>query len=679
MPGVFNDPATTGRQDVLTKAAFGLALLILAGICVESYRSTEGLIAHGRQVSRTYEVIDTLDGLQTDLLECESAARAYVLSGEESVLQPFYEASEQVDRTLERLEKLTADSPAQGQAIMALKALIAEKMDWHEEIIRVRRTEGHEAASRLFLTGRGVRLMDKLRDLIEQMKATEARLLEQRSEAARADATASTFTILGGSLLSVAILLGVYYNLRRQIARRKDSETRLLHANRMYAVLTRVSDAILRARDREALLHEVCRITVESGLFRMAWIGMLNQTTRVVEPAANWGAEDGYLSNVRISVAEDRPEGWGPTGAAVREGKPSVCADIRTDPRMLPWREEAVERGYLSSAAFPIRLKRGVIGAFMAYAGRPDFFDEEGVRLLEGVTSELAVALESMEQEEERRRAEEEVRTLNQELEQRIETRTEELTASYRELELRNQEVERANRMKTEFLARMSHELRTPMNAIIGFSDLLSEESEGPLNETYKRFVHHIQAGGRHLLRLINDVLDISRIEAGRTELLRERFSAADAVMEVLSVISPLAEVKKIRIESRVEREAQVYADRTRFKQILYNLLSNAVKFTPEGGTVWIAAGPEGECVSFTVGDTGLGIPPEEHAAIFEEFHQVGTTSDGVKEGTGLGLAITRKLVELHGGAIRVESELGKGSRFTFVLPLEAHEVKGAA
>ncbi len=676
MPGALEHPPVTARQDLLTKVGFGLALLILAGICVLSYRSTEGLIQHANQVTHTHQVIDALDELQVQLLECESGARAYVLSGEKSVLKPYYDARKHVDRTLDSLEKLTVDNPAQEQAILALRALTAEKMDWHDETIQVRRTEGHEAASRLFLTGRGVSLMSRLRDLIDQMKATEARLLAQRSSAARADATSSILAILGGSLLSVAILLTVYRNLHRQIARRKVSEARLLRTNRMYAVLSKVSDAIVRTRNRDALLREVCRITVESGLFRMAWVGMRNQATRSVEPAANWGAEDGYLDRVRIS-AEDRPQGQGPTGTAVREGQPSVCDDIRTDSRMSPWREEAVSRGYLSSAAFPIRLKRGVIGAFTAYAGRPGFFDEEAVGLLEGVTGDLAVALESMEQEEERRRAEEEVQTLNEDLERRIEERTAELSASYSELEVRNQEIERANRLKTEFLARMSHELRTPMNAIVGFSELLSEESEGPLNETYKRFVKHIQAGGRHLVNLINDVLDISRIEAGRTDLFPEEFGAGDALSEVLSVISPLAEVKKIRVESQVEQEVLVYADRTRFKQILYNLLSNAVKFTPQGGTVWIAAGREEERLSFTVGDTGLGIPPEEHAAIFEEFHQVGTTTAGVKEGTGLGLAITRKLVELHGGAIRVESEPGKGSRFIFALPLQRREAVG--
>jgi signal transduction histidine kinase len=268
-----------------------------------------------------------------------------------------------------------------------------------------------------------------------------------------------------------------------------------------------------------------------------------------------------------------------------------------------------------------------------------------------------------------RRRSEEEILRLNFDLERRIAERTSELTAINAELESRNREIQRANRLKSEFLARMSHELRTPMNAIMGFSDLLAEEAEGPLNDAYRTFVRHIRNGAGHLLALINDVLDLSKIEAGRIELRPEEFRAVDAIEEVLPVILPLAEVKRIRIDSQLDENTLILADRTRFKQILYNLLSNAVKFTPEGGRVWIEAVPGDGHLSLTVGDTGMGIPQSEQEAVFGEFYQVGTTTKGVKEGTGLGLAITKRLVELHGGKIGVVSELGQGSRFIFTLP----------
>ena len=214
----------------------------------------------------------------------------------------------------------------------------------------------------------------------------------------------------------------------------------------------------------------------------------------------------------------------------------------------------------------------------------------------------------------------------------------------------------------------MSHELRTPLNAIVGYSDLLGEEASGPLPPTYKRFVANIQEGARHLLHMVNDVLDLAKIEAGRIDLNREAIQPAGALEEVLSVITPLARIKNIAIENQLPPGANIHADRTRFKQILYNLLSNAVKFTPENGRVWIAECSRERAACFCVGDTGIGIPGTELEAIFDEFHQVGAPPGAVNEGTGLGLAITKRLVDLHGGTIWVESAPGRGSTFFFSL-----------
>ncbi len=274
-----------------------------------------------------------------------------------------------------------------------------------------------------------------------------------------------------------------------------------------------------------------------------------------------------------------------------------------------------------------------------------------------------------------RRSAEERIRVLNQSLERR----SSELAAANDELSWRNQEVERANRLKSEFLASMSHELRTPLNTILGFSELLSEQNSGPLNEKQKRFLTHIQHDAGHLLELINDVLDLSKIEAGRLELRLEEFPMAVAAAEVLSSIRPLAATKGISLDSDLDTQLMLNADRLRFKEILYNLLSNAIKFTPSGGRVWIETSVADGSVCILVGDTGIGIEPEDQQEIFESFRQVSATTKGVREGTGLGLAITKRLVEHHGGRIWVESEPGKGSRFFFTLRLSQRDQEPAA
>jgi PAS domain S-box-containing protein len=251
------------------------------------------------------------------------------------------------------------------------------------------------------------------------------------------------------------------------------------------------------------------------------------------------------------------------------------------------------------------------------------------------------------------------------------------LATTNEELELRNREVEHATKLKSKFLASMSHELRTPLNAIVGFSDLLADEVPGQLNPKQKRFVNHIKQGSAHLLQLINDILDLSKIEAGQLELRCEYFQVKDALPEVLSTIRPLALAKNIQVEHKVEIDRPAYADRVRFKQILYNLLSNAVKFTHRNGHISITCVQNGAFVSMSVSDTGIGIRTEDQAVVFEEFRQVEGGKDSTHEGTGLGLAITKRLVEQQGGTISLASEPGKGSRFTFTLPAGA-KTKGS-
>jgi signal transduction histidine kinase len=224
----------------------------------------------------------------------------------------------------------------------------------------------------------------------------------------------------------------------------------------------------------------------------------------------------------------------------------------------------------------------------------------------------------------------------------------------------------------------MSHELRTPLTAIIGFSEMLSQKLFGELNDKQSEYIDDIVSSGRHLLSLINDILDLSKVEAGRMELDLAKFDLPTAIDNALILIRERATRHGISLQHRVEeRLGEVLGDERKFKQILLKLLSNAVKFTPEGGRIDIDAALTNGAVEVSVSDTGCGIAPENQETIFEEFRQVGTDDSKKREGTGLGLTLTRKFVELHGGKIWVESEIGKGSTFTFTLPVNQEKFDG--
>jgi len=245
-----------------------------------------------------------------------------------------------------------------------------------------------------------------------------------------------------------------------------------------------------------------------------------------------------------------------------------------------------------------------------------------------------------------------------------------------------NQELKRAEEMEKRFLANMSHELRTPLNAILGFAELLIDNRDAAIGPDRRRkFLETIHRSGKHLLALINDILDLAKVDAGQMTIEVESVPAESAVLEALGVVEPLAQERGIVLASDIEHAISITADPGRFKQILLNLLANAIKFTDQGGRVAVSARREGDRVRFEVTDTGIGITPEDQARLFHEFQQA-SAPDRRQQGTGLGLALTRRLVELHGGTIGITSTPNEGSTFWFTIPVasaKATSVKPAA
>ena len=246
-----------------------------------------------------------------------------------------------------------------------------------------------------------------------------------------------------------------------------------------------------------------------------------------------------------------------------------------------------------------------------------------------------------------------------------------ELEAANQELELRNRELKQAGTHKDEFFTNMSHELRTPLHTILGYTELLSEAVAGEINEQQARFTEHIRRDAQHLLELINDILDLRKIEAGRLELRYETLDLSRCISEVIRQLSNNAAAKSVMLEDRSVLSVEVRADPLRVKEVLCNLLWNAIKFTPAGGRVWVESRLGNGFVQISVTDTGIGIAPENQRNIFEKFYQAGDNA-AHSNGTGLGLAIAKQLVELHSGRIWVESDRGYGSSFHFTLPMAA-------
>ncbi len=272
------------------------------------------------------------------------------------------------------------------------------------------------------------------------------------------------------------------------------------------------------------------------------------------------------------------------------------------------------------------------------------------------------------------KRAEGEIQEKNEQLNvqnEKLQSQAEKLITQQQELVEKRKAVEKASQLKSEFLANMSHELRTPLNAVIGFSDLMMDEVPGKINDEQRECLGDILGSGQHLLNLINDVLDLSKVEAGKIELKLQDLNLAAVIADVAKTVEPMLDDSKHKLEVSVEEGLpQVRADRSRLKQIFLNLLSNAIKFTPPGGKLAIEASSAGDLCQVSVVDNGIGIKKGDRERIFEVFTRAETLSDAKKEGSGLGLALTRHLVEIMGGRIWVESEYGKGSRFTFTLPL---------
>ncbi len=472
----------------------------------------------------------------------------------------------------------------------------------------------------------------------------------------------------------------------RDITERKKAEEAIGQYNKQLTALSTASNELLASTNLIDIYQQICAIIYSVFDVKMVWLGIVDPSDVIVHPVAHAGQENGYLKTIAITW-DDAPTGRGPTGTAIKTGK-AVLSQV-SDPEFNLWRSEAEKRGFVSTMAVPLLSTSGTcIGALSFYSGE-NAFTSDSMRLTQIFANQAAIAIENAQ--------------LVVGLEAKVFDRTRaledtnmELQTVNKELVFRREEAEAASRSKTDFLANMSHELRTPLNAIMGFSEIMLMDMAGPVTAKQREFLNDISKSGNHLLGLINDVLDLSKVEAGKMELEPEPVIIEDLIAGSLMMFKEKALKHAIKVETFIgPAVADITADRRKLKQTLMNLISNALKFTPDGGSVRVSArlarGSElmahsnkginqelsaksceldADFIEISVQDSGVGIPREQQKKLFQPFQQIDSSLSRKHVGSGLGLSLCRRFVELHGGRIWVESEPGKGSTFSFAIPV---------
>jgi signal transduction histidine kinase len=359
-----------------------------------------------------------------------------------------------------------------------------------------------------------------------------------------------------------------------------------------------------------------------------------------------------------LDRVKELPIGSSITSRLALSGTPLVIEDVSKYPQFAD--TSVGQEGLRSIAAVPLKSGGKVIGTLIVASHGLHSFSSEDISLLNIFGEGLGPALRNAQ-----------LYGAIQEKIRQLDAQNKELVKQQQELLEKTKEAKKANQLKSEFLANMSHELRTPLNVIIGFSELMLDEVPGKVNREQRQCLNDVLASSRHLLRLINEVLDLSKIESGKVELVMTEFAVTDVMEWLRNTMTPILTPKEQSLDIVVEEGLpRIYADADRIKQVLLNLLSNSAKFTPIGGSIRIEVIRKGDQCQVSVVDNGIGIKKDEQERIFEPFCQIDNFLTRGGNGVGLGLAVVKQIIEKHGGRIWIESEYGRGSRFNFTLPL---------
>ncbi|MEI6207936.1 MAG: ATP-binding protein [Desulfuromonadales bacterium] len=667
----------TTESKIVSGFVAALVLMLLAGW--QMYSSLMDYSATSRLVAHTHMVLEAVEEVRFGMNALVSSQRTYIITGKELYLAENKREEARVRSVAARIGQLIADNPRQQLRSDELSRLLEERLKLMNANIILYRDKGFEMARERIINGTADVSMDALEKMCDAMREEELTLLNQRSIMVESNAAKS---LKVGALLVAVTLSGLpflWWRVRRSTREREESnsmvqESRLLKQfsddllredtiNKAYGdILTLINQDWFSVQDmtQAALLQFNNHVSIMAGV---SYIVQVNGLT----PVSSLGIP---LPGASGAMAQE----------ALKRNELVRLRDIPADSML------GISTGVGSVIpheiiAVPLSIQNEIV-AVVELASLHGF-EETDMRIINRIAPQLGFGIKQrrLEQDVKDRSSQLEcsnfeLQTINDEsevLNESLQLLNEELKTQQEVVTESNRRLEEVSRSKSDFLANMSHELRTPLNSVIGFSEVLQDRLFGPLNEKQLEYVNNILISGRHLLSLINDILDLSKVESGKMELELSEFSLREAMENSLMMLREKAMKGGVALTMELAPSADITitADQRKLKQILFNLCSNAVKFTLETGTVHVSALKDGDFIEITVADSGLGIREEDIQKLFQAFTQLESVYTKEFEGTGLGLALTRQLVELHGGRVWVKSVYGEGSRFSFTIPLK--------
>ncbi|RFZ84687.1 response regulator [Mucilaginibacter terrenus] len=710
------------RNQVL--AGFAVSIILVIAVGVLSFNSIKQLEDDTVMVDHTQKVIKTTNNVLQLLIDGETGMRGYGATNNKVFLEPYNQAVPRITENLYQLSQMVQDNPEQLRRIDSLKDLVNRQLVVLKTNIETREAKGLEfmVNNHMFLNGK--QNMDSIRGLNERVISMENSLLAQRKAKSDAASNRAIIVILIGSMVFVLIVVILFYYIQGTFARQKKIEEEIRVANiELEKVLaenesknwlltgTGTLNEKMQGQQSEKelssnILKEVC---VYAGALT-GTIYLFNEAENHLDLYASYAFGDESGLKTRINITE----GWiGQAAqderAVVVKGKlndklvlgSSLVQDEMIEAIVVPFFFDKKLKGVME-IGFRGELKESVkdyillvandigiaVNTAQARTIMHDLFEEtqQQAEELEAQQEEMRVTNEELmnktemlqASEEELRVQQEELRTINAELEEKaslLEEKNQAIEEARQSITQKADELETTGRYKSEFLANMSHELRTPLNSILVLARILKDNKPANLSEDQIKYASVIFNAGNDLLTLINDILDLSKIESGKLDMQIEDIRIADILADVQSLFAEMAINKHIDFKTTLtDVPDTITTDKVRVEQVVKNLLSNAFKFTPENGKISVTAkpGPLANTIAFSIKDSGIGIPAEKQKIIFEAFQQADGSTSRKYGGTGLGLSISRELASLLGGYITLSSEPAEGSEFTLILPFEA-------